>query len=282
MSLSTRRPPGSAGPFRPPLSASTARGREPTIRAQDDSPSSSSDNRYRTTPHSQRSRSVPRQGSGNSYRSRRVEVAPPMPSPTPSHSPRHSVQSSVSSAGTGSSTVSAASTAPSSLWDYVGWKGNTTSAVGEREEAIPSPEPLEPSAQPDATNTSTLWSRVAAAAGGLSVNVSKAWEAKDDLPEPDTPPGRDSRITTALKKHYIKQVSDPRQLPAWLFSDIERQVGQSHSRHEPRSFDDQDEEHNSPPAHERPAPVRSRTRRDDAYTSPQANTRRERMEATLQ
>ncbi|CAE6513514.1 unnamed protein product [Rhizoctonia solani] len=219
MSLSTRRPIGIPGSVRPPRSASTTRGREHTVRSQDDLTSPSIDNRYRATPHSQRSRSVPRQDSDNPYRQQRMETAPPMPS----HSPRHSTQSSVSSTSTGSSAVSAASTAPSSLWDYVGWKGSAASPAVESEGRVSSPEPLELSAQPDTLSTSTLWSRVTAVAGGLSVNVSKAWETKDDLPEPDTPPGHDSRVTAALKKHYIKQVSDPRQLPAWLFSDIERQ-----------------------------------------------------------
>ncbi|CAE6491778.1 unnamed protein product [Rhizoctonia solani] len=195
----------------------------------------------------------------------------------PSHSPRHSVQSSGSSTSTGSSAVSPASTAPSSLWDYVGWKGSVTSPAVEREEMIPSPEPLEP----NTTNASTLWSRMAAVAGGLSVNVNinKAWETQDDLPEPDTPPGRDSRVTTALKKHYIKQVNDPRQLPAWLFTDIERQVGQSYSQREPRSSGGRDEiMRNSPPTHEYPAPVRSRARHNHAYTSSQPTIRRERIE----
>ncbi|CAE6525240.1 unnamed protein product [Rhizoctonia solani] len=266
MSLSTRRLPGIPGSVRPPRSASTSRGRERIARAQDDLPPPPNDNRYRTPSQSQRSRSVPRQGSD---RPQRTEAPPPVP-PKPS---RHSVQSSVSSSSSGGSEVSAASTAPSSIWDYVGWKASATVPMGEHEERVPSPEPLD---LPDVTNTSTLWSRVAAVAGGLSVSVGKAWEVKDDLPEPDTPPGRDSRVTVALKKHYIKQVSDPRQLPAWLFSDIERQVGRSYSRREPGSTDTQDEAHSSSPAHEQPAPVRSRARHDDARTPPQP-ARRERM-----
>ncbi|KAG8763794.1 Vesicle trafficking between the ER and Golgi [Ceratobasidium sp. 423] len=273
MSLSTRRPPGIPGSVRPPRSASTTRGREPTARAQDDLPLSSKDNRYRTPSQSQRSRSVPRQRSDNPFRSQRTEVAPPIPS----NPLRHSTQSSVSSSSSGGSEVSSTSTAPSSIWDYVGWKGSTTVPAGEREERIPSPEPLDP---PDATNTSTLWSRVAAVAGGLSVNVGKAWEVKDDLPEPDTPPGRDSRVTVALKKHYIKQVSDPRQLPAWLFSDIERQVGRSYSRREPRSIDTQDEARSLSPVHDQSAPIRSRARHNEAHTSPEPAPRRERMRAT--
>ncbi|CAE6519013.1 unnamed protein product [Rhizoctonia solani] len=276
MSLSTRRPPGIPSSVRPPRSTSTSRGREPIIRAQDDLPSLPNDNRYRTTSQSQRSRSVPRQGSDNPFRSQRTEVVPPMPS----NSSRHSTQSSVSSSSSGSSAVSAASTAPSSLWDYVGWKGGAATPAGEHEERIPSPEPLDSSTQPDTSNPSSIWSRVTAVAGGLSVNVGKAWEVKDDLPEPDTPPGRDSRVTTALKKHYIKQVSDPRQLPDWLFSDIERQVGRSFSRREPGSTDSQDEAYNSSAAYENPAPVRSRTKHDDAYMPSQPTPRRERMRAT--
>lgn len=272
MSLSTRRPPGIPSSVRPPRSASNSRGREPAVRTQDDLSSSSNDNRYRMTSQSQRSRSIPRQGSENPFRSQRTEVVPPMPS----NSFRHSTQSSVSSSSSGSSVVSAASTAPSSLWDYVGWKGGAATSAGEREERIPSPEPQESS---DTTNANSIWSRVTAVAGGLSVNVGKAWEAKDDLPEPDTPPGRDSRVTVALKKHYIKQVSDPRQLPAWLFSDVERQVGRSFSRREPESADGQDDAHGSSPSYETPAPARTRTRHDDTYMQSQPDSRRERARA---
>jgi hypothetical protein len=85
----------------------------------------------------------------------------------------------------------------------------------------------------------------------------------------DTPPGQDSRITIALKKHYIKQVSDPRQLPSWLFSDVERQVGRSYSRRESGSTDVQDEASRPPSAYDAPAPTRSRARHDDAYMAPQ-------------
>ncbi|CCO26226.1 Protein sly1 [Rhizoctonia solani AG-1 IB] len=260
MSLSTRRPPGIPGSVRPPRSASTARGREPATRAQDDSVPSPAESQYRTASQSQRSRSVPRQGTDNPFRSRRVQDAPPLPST----SSRHSVQSSVSSASSGGSVVSSASTAPSSLWDYVGWKGSTATSPSNHEERIASPEPLESS---NATNT--LWSRMAAVAGGLSVNVGKPWDAKDDLPEPDTPPGQDSRITIALKKHYIKQVSDPRQLPSWLFSDVERQVGRGYSRRDSESTDVQDEASRPPSAYDAPAPTRSRARHDDAYMAPQ-------------
>jgi hypothetical protein len=88
----------------------------------------------------------------------------------------------------------------------------------------------------------------------------------------DTPPGQDSRVTTALKKHYIKQVNDPRQLPAWLFTDVERQVGRSArtERAPPRS--DADE-----PVSTAPTPVRARARHDDAYAQPEAAPTRERM-----
>ncbi|ELU44521.1 SLY1 protein [Rhizoctonia solani AG-1 IA] len=250
MSLSTRRPPGIPSSVRPLRSDSTIRGREPVIRAQDDSTPTSVGSQYRATSQSQRSRSVPRQGTDNPFRSRRIEETPPLPST----SSRHSVQSSVSSTSSGSSVVSAASTAPSSLWDYVGWKGSNIAPSSNHEERAPSPAHFESS---DATNT--LWSRMAAVAGGLT----------------DTPPGQDSRITTALKKHYIKQVSDPRQLPSWLFSDIERQVGRSHARREPESDDVQYEKGSSILPHESTAPVRSHARHEGAYMSPQPAPPRE-------
>jgi len=254
MSLSTRSPPGGLpGSVRVPRSSSSVRDREPLSRTRDDShPPSSSDNRFR----SQRGRSVPRKEPDNPYRLGRAYDIPSVPS-SPS---RHSVQSSVSSSSNGgSSAVSAASTAPSSLWDYVGWKGTSASSANENEERIPSPEPV----GPHANNGNTLWSRVATAAGDLSINVGKAWEAKDNTPEPDTPPGHDSRVTVALKKHYIKQVNDPRQLPAWLFSDIERQIGRSARRADTRS--DANEA-----TYTAPAPPRSQARHGDAYSQPQA------------
>lgn len=267
MSLSTRRAPGIPSSVRPPRSASTTRGRE-----RQDAYDVPGDNKYRTSSHTQaqRSRSVPRPSQDNPFRSRHTGDVPPMPS-TPS---RHSVQSSVSSTSSGSSALSAASTAPSSIWDYVGWKTNPTTSANEHEERIPSPEPVDShTAQVDSGDT--LWSRVAAVTGGLSINVGKAWEAKDDLPEPDTPPGRDSRVTVALKKHYIKQVSNPRQLPAWLFSDVERQVGRSYSRSESAPEKNQDEERR-PSA---PMPTRLRARHEDAYVQPQPQpvTGRDRM-----
>ncbi|KAG9114438.1 Vesicle trafficking between the ER and Golgi, partial [Ceratobasidium sp. 392] len=261
MSLSTRRPAGGLpSSVRAPRSSPGVRGRDPSPHTRDDSHMSSpGENKFR----SQRSRSVPRKESEYSYRSGRTYEAPPIPS-TPS---RNSVQSSVSSSSSSAnSALSAASTAPSSIWDYVGWKGNEESSV-KKEGRIPSPELTESHTD----NGDTIWSRVATVAGGLSINVSKAWEAKDDVPEPDTPPGYDSRVTVALKKHYIKQVGDPRQLPAWLFSDIERQVGRGARRVDTLTHADTNE-----PAYTAP-PSRPRARHDDAYSQPQATSTKERM-----
>lgn len=90
----------------------------------------------------------------------------------------------------------------------------------------------------------------------------------------DTPPGHDSRVTTALKKHYIKQVSDPRQLPAWLFSDIERQVGRASSRRtETTQAAIEQDPSRSYPSSPVPAPVRARARHEDAYAQPQTRER---------
>jgi len=168
-----------------------------------------------------------------------------------------------SSSSDDSSMVSAASTALSSIWDDVTLKTNTARPVGGHQEGVPSSELVE--SHPAHADGDTFWSRIVAVAGGLSVNVSKAWEAEDDLPEPETPPGCDSRVTTALKKHYIKQVSDPRQLPAWLFSDIERQVSTRVS---------QSQKHPSP-ASPAPPPARVLARHEDAYVQPQRDRVRE-------
>jgi hypothetical protein len=140
MSLSTRRPAGIPGSVRPPRSAATTRDWEPTSRTRGDSPPSfgSTGNKYRTSSQSQRSHSAPRQESDDLPRSRHTKEASPLPS-APS---RHSAQSSVSSSSSRSSALSAASTAPSSIWDYVGWKTNVSVSESEQVETS-SPEPVE-------------------------------------------------------------------------------------------------------------------------------------------
>ncbi|EKM55393.1 uncharacterized protein PHACADRAFT_255994 [Phanerochaete carnosa HHB-10118-sp] len=71
----------------------------------------------------------------------------------------------------------------------------------------------------------SLWSRVAAAAGGLSVSVSRAWEANIEVSSGEvTPPGEESRLTRAIKSYHIEKARQPSDLPDWLFSERERGV----------------------------------------------------------
>jgi len=75
----------------------------------------------------------------------------------------------------------------------------------------------------------TIWSRLATAAGTLSVDVSKAWAVNVALASgEETPPGRESRLTQAMKAYHLEKARDPSDLPEWLFEEHERQpVGRS-------------------------------------------------------
>jgi len=69
----------------------------------------------------------------------------------------------------------------------------------------------------------TLWSRVVAATGTLTVNVSKAWENGIHLQDgEETPTGGETRLTKAMKAYYIEKARSPADLPPWLFAEHER------------------------------------------------------------
>ncbi|KAK7054930.1 hypothetical protein VNI00_003393 [Paramarasmius palmivorus] len=69
----------------------------------------------------------------------------------------------------------------------------------------------------------TIWSRVASAAGNLTVNVGKAWAANITIyAGEETPPGQESRLTRAMKAYHIEKARDPTELPPWLFDEHER------------------------------------------------------------
>lgn len=70
---------------------------------------------------------------------------------------------------------------------------------------------------------STLWNRVAVAASGLTVNVSKAWASNvATMSGEETPPGQESRLTRAMKTYHLEKARDRSDLPAWLFEEHER------------------------------------------------------------
>ncbi|KAI0283143.1 hypothetical protein BGY98DRAFT_953291 [Russula aff. rugulosa BPL654] len=69
----------------------------------------------------------------------------------------------------------------------------------------------------------SLWSRVATAASTLTISVSKAWESNIVAYSGEqTPPGKESRLTRALKAYHIEKARDPTDLPPWLFEEHER------------------------------------------------------------
>ncbi|KAJ7582752.1 hypothetical protein C8J56DRAFT_1055788 [Mycena floridula] len=71
---------------------------------------------------------------------------------------------------------------------------------------------------------SKLWNRVASAAG-LTVSVSKAWAANIvTYSGEDTPPGKESRLTRAMKAYHLSKASSPADLPPWLFEPHERRA----------------------------------------------------------
>jgi len=79
-----------------------------------------------------------------------------------------------------------------------------------------------------AEDGNSLWSRVAMAAGTLTVSVSKAWATNVTTnSSEDTPPGDESQLFRVMKAYHLDKARDPSDLPPWLFSEQERRpVGQ--------------------------------------------------------
>jgi len=108
-----------------------------------------------------------------------------------------------------------------------------------RKQRIVSPEPYPPSQESEGTDTGTgdgytIWSRVAAAAGSLTISVSKAWAANITMyAGEETPPGEESRLCRAMKAYHLSKCQDREDLPSWLFTETER-VPRSRTR-PPRS-----------------------------------------------
>lgn len=73
-----------------------------------------------------------------------------------------------------------------------------------------------------------IWSRMATAAGSLTVSVSKAWATNiTTYAGEETPPGQESRLTRAMKAYHLEKARDPTDLPAWLFDEHERRPRRS-------------------------------------------------------
>lgn len=124
----------------------------------------------------------------------------------------------------------------------------------------------------DSTGTGdgyTIWSRVAAAAGNLTVNVSKAWAANiATFTGEETPPGEESRLTRAMKAYHVSKARYPSDLPAWLFDESERQPKATRSQISTRQADDGYE------AVDRSEPAKPRSLRDiyDAAAASSSST----------
>jgi len=98
---------------------------------------------------------------------------------------------------------------------------------------------------------SALWGRLAFAVGTLGVDVGKAWTTNITVNSgEETPPGKESRLTQAMKAYHLEKARDPSDLPEWLFESHERQpVGRSRlasSQHTPQ--DDSYEESTPTPS----------------------------------
>ncbi|KAF5391292.1 hypothetical protein D9757_001926 [Collybiopsis confluens] len=174
----------------------------------------------------------------------------PPPSTTPSdsstmewqrkHTPQSQMQSRVSqdSSDSAASSVSllfdrVRSGAASYTSSFTSVEDSSTDADQDRrgrslkKQRIISPEPP-PSQESEGTDTGTgdgytVWSRVAAAAGSLTISVSKAWAANITVyAGEETPPGEESRLCRAMKAYHLSQCQDREDLPSWLFSESER------------------------------------------------------------
>ncbi|KAK1232245.1 hypothetical protein PQX77_004619 [Marasmius sp. AFHP31] len=76
-----------------------------------------------------------------------------------------------------------------------------------------------------------IWSRMATAAGSLTVSVSKAWATNiTTYAGEETPPGQESRLTRAMKAYHLEKARDPTDLPAWLFDEHERRPRRSNPK----------------------------------------------------
>jgi len=82
-----------------------------------------------------------------------------------------------------------------------------------------------PEAPPPPGAGSSIWNRMAAVAGALTVNVTKAWESGGTLNDGETTPaGQESRLTKFLKEYHIKNARSAKDLPSWLFDEKERRA----------------------------------------------------------
>ncbi|GJE87212.1 hypothetical protein PsYK624_032950 [Phanerochaete sordida] len=154
----------------------------------------------------------------------RTDARPPVPPlpplPPPATKPGTSTMSAYTRRnGSAASLASASSTSSSAYASPAASDESFTSVEDSADPDEKAPPALAPGFD------SSLWGRVAAAAGNLSVNINRAWEANIGLSSGEvTPPGEESRLSKAIKAYHIEKARDPSDLPEWLFSERERGV----------------------------------------------------------
>ncbi|KAJ6596848.1 hypothetical protein DFH09DRAFT_102929 [Mycena vulgaris] len=161
---------------------------------------------------------------------------PPMPSSRSRRNPDSSYDTrSDSRSGTNRSSDSTTSSGSSFLDRMKQTAGYASSRTSFEEDESDKPSARSTRSRPARRDSSpppendtpgdgyTLWSKVASAAGSLTVNVGKAWATNiTTFAGEDTPPGQESRLTRAMKAYHLEKARDPTDLPAWLFDEKER------------------------------------------------------------
>ncbi|KAF4576536.1 hypothetical protein EYR36_004514 [Pleurotus pulmonarius] len=191
--------------------------------------------------------------------------APPMPIRKRSVSrPRHAPSASAS-ASSASSFASSASffdrikgqTGYASSRTSFEDDGGNTGFKGEGELSYSREDNVRYSVHTSNGDGSTVWSRVAAAAGNLTINVSKTWATSiATYTGESTPPGQESRLLRGMKAYHLAKARDPSDLPSWLFEPHER----GRFRREDRQGGD--EEDPTPRASSYKEPPKARSLRD--------------------
>ncbi|KIP09116.1 hypothetical protein PHLGIDRAFT_347111 [Phlebiopsis gigantea 11061_1 CR5-6] len=173
---------------------------------------------------------LPSQAARNESRGRAPRLNAPAPAPPVPRLPLNLAKPKAErlygnhTGATSASSVSSASSEGDSFFTNP-WPSSASSAatsvedIGEKEV----PEPVETKVAPGFG--SSLWSRVAEAAGSLTVNVSRAWEVNITRYSGEvTPPGEESRLARAMKAYHIGKARHPSDLPEWLFDERDRGV----------------------------------------------------------
>lgn len=187
-----------------------------------------------TTSRNPPPRSIRPQRSIADIRVRSSRQDAPMPQPR-SSSVRPRAPSDSIPTRTRESSTSTISSTSSSIFDRArnrsGYTSPTSSADdGPEDKAKPGSSKyssnLDQAEDPPAGYGSSIWGRVTAAAGALTINVSKAWETGSisALDGEATPPGQESRLTRAMKAYHLQRARSPSDLPDWLFDESERRI----------------------------------------------------------